>query len=108
MGDLERNYLLPTAAGALRPTALPQAIMVEGECTAGKKAVFVGLRQLKDFWPELIAGNVARTELPGGGRVSTRAAWLDLPARENEVDSSRCTTPGPWTIPLTESASSTS
>ncbi len=87
VGDLERNHLLPTAIGALRPTALPQASMVEGECAPGKKMVFVGLRQMKDFWPELIAGNVARTELPGGGRVSTRAAWLDLPARENEVDS---------------------
>lgn len=87
VGDLSRNYLLPTAIGALRPTALPQATMVEGECTPGKKMVFVGLRQLKDFWPELIAGNVARTELPGGGRVATRAAWLDLPARPNEVDS---------------------
>ncbi len=87
VGELSRNYLLPTAIGALRPTALPQTSMVDGECTAGKKMVFVGLRQLKDFWPELIAGNVARTELPGGGRVSTRAAWLDLPAREGEVDS---------------------
>ena len=87
VGNLERNYLLPTAIGALRPTALPHASMVEGEATAGKKMVFVGLRQLKDFWPELIADNVARTDLPGGGRVSTRAAWLDLPAREGEVDS---------------------
>ncbi len=87
VGDLGRNYLLPTAIGALRPTALPQVSMAEGDCTAGKKMVFVGLHQLKDFWPELIAGNVARTELPGGGRVSTRAAWLDLPARDNEVDS---------------------
>lgn len=87
VGDLSRNYLLPTAIGALRPTALPHASMVEGECTPGKKIVFVGLRQLKDFWPELIAGNVARTELPGGGRVSARAAWLDLPAREGEMDS---------------------
>lgn len=87
VGDLTRNYLLPTAIGALRPTALPQASMVEGECTPGKKMVFVGLRQLKDFWPELVADNVARTELPGGGRASTRAAWLDLPARDGEVDS---------------------
>ena len=87
VGDLERNYLLPTAIGALRPTALPQATMVAGECTPGKKFVFVGLRQLKDFWPELVAGNVARTVLPDGGRVSARAAWLDLPARDNEVDS---------------------
>lgn len=87
VGDLSRNYLLPTAIGALRPTALPQASMADGECTPGKNMVFVGLRQMKDFWPELVAGNVARTELPGGGRVSTRFAWLDLPAREGEVDS---------------------
>lgn len=91
VGDLTRNYLLPTPVGAIRPTALPQPSMVAGECVAGATMVFVGLRQLKDFWPELIAGNVSRTELPGGGRVSARAAWIDLPAREGEVDSSPLT-----------------
>ena len=91
VGDLDRNYLLPTPVGAIRPTALAQPSMVAGECLADKRMVLVGLRQLKDFWPELIAGNLSRTELPGGGRVVARAAWLDLPARDGEVDSSPLT-----------------
>lgn len=90
-GDLGHNYFLPTPVGALRPTALPQPSMVAGECVDGKKMLFVGLRQLKDFWPELIAGNLARTELPDGGRLEARHAWIDLPAREGEVDSSPLT-----------------
>ena len=65
--------------------------MVEGECVSGKRMVLVGLRQLKDFWPELIAGNLARTDLPAGGRLDARHAWIDLPAREGEVDSSPLT-----------------
>lgn len=91
VGDLSRNLQLPTAVGAIRPTALAPASMAAGDCTPGKKMVFVGLRQLKDFWPELVAGNVARTELPGGGRVAARAAWLDLPARDGEPDASPLT-----------------
>lgn len=90
-GDLNHNYFLPTPVGALRPTALPQPSMVEGECVSDKRMVLVGLRQLKDFWPELIAGNLARTDLPDGGRLDARHAWIDLPAREGEVDSSPLT-----------------
>lgn len=86
-GPVEQNHLLATPVGAIRPTALIQKTMAAGECVAGAQFVFVGLRQLKDFWPELIAGNIARTPV-GGGTISARAAWLDLPARTGEVDSS--------------------
>lgn len=91
VGDADRNVLLPTAAGALRPTALIQPSMAEGVVRAGNKYVFVGLKQLKDFWPELIAGNVARTPVPSGGRLEARAVWLDMPARGTAADSSPLT-----------------
>ena len=86
VGDPSRNYHLPTAVGALRPTALAQPSMVAGDAVGGKSYAVVGVRQLKDFSPELIAGNLARTTAPDGGALSATAAWIDLPARKGEAD----------------------
>ncbi|MDR1852542.1 MAG: glycerol-3-phosphate dehydrogenase subunit GlpB [Propionibacteriaceae bacterium] len=85
-GSLE-NALLPTAVGALRPTLLYPPSMVAGVAKAGAKWVIVGIKQLKDFGAALIAGNLARAELPGGGKLDVRSAVIDFPAREGEVDS---------------------
>lgn len=86
VGDGESNWLLPTAVGAMRPTLLAQPSMVAGSCVAGARFAIVGVRQLKDFWPELIAGNLSRTPTPDGGRVEARASWVDAPSRPGEVD----------------------
>lgn len=91
VGDPEVNFQLPTAVGAVRPTALAGPSMVAGEVVAGKSFVIVGFRRLKDFRPTLVAGNLARTEAPSGGAVSARAAWVDVPARVDEVDSTGLT-----------------
>ena len=74
VGDPAQNYVLPTAVGAMRPTALAQPSMVAAHQAASYAVV--GVRQLKDFPAELLAGN-----------LGCRAAWIDLPARR-EVDSS--------------------
>ena len=87
----DTNVLLPTAAGALRPTYLVPDGMAAGACAAGARFAIVGLRRLKDFQPALIAGNLARTVLPGGGRIRARALMVDLPARADEADSSGLT-----------------
>ncbi|MFT3860062.1 glycerol-3-phosphate dehydrogenase subunit GlpB [Micropruina sp.] len=87
VGDPAVNLQLPTAVGAIRPTALASPSMTAGACVEGARFVIVGLRQLKDFYPELVAGNLARTELPSGGRLTARPAMLDFPARDGEVDS---------------------
>lgn len=86
-GDMHRNELYPTAIGAMRPTALVPPSMAAGHCVAGKKFVIVGIRELKDFYPQLVAENLARTDLPGGGRVEARAEHLSFPARDGEADS---------------------
>lgn len=86
VGDGETNWVLPTAVGAMRPTLLAQPSMVAGACTDGAEFAIVGVRQLKDFWPELIAGNLSRTPTPDSGEVSARPAWVDAPARPGEVD----------------------
>ena len=80
-----------TAVGAVRPTALASPSMIEGACRDGARFVIVGLRQLKDFHPELVASNLARTDLPGGGRLQARHVILDHPARPGESDSSGLT-----------------
>jgi len=91
LGDPEANYQLPTAVGALRPTCLAQPSMIAGHARDGAKLVIVGLRRLKDFQPQLVAENLARTTLPDGGRLSARHLWVDVPAREAEIDTSGLT-----------------
>lgn len=91
VGEADANVLLPTAVGAIRPTCLAQPSMLAGACVDGAAFVIVGLRRLKDFHAELIAGNLARTPLPGGGRLTARSLIIDVAAREREVDSSGLT-----------------
>ena len=91
VGDVEANHLFPTAVGAIRPTCLAQPSMLAGACVDGAQFVIVGLRRLKDFHAELIAGNLARTPLPDGGRLSARHLVIDVPARAREIDSSGLT-----------------
>lgn len=87
VGDPEANYQLPTAVGSIRPTCLAQPSMIAGHVRDGAQLVIVGIRQLKDFPPQLVAENLARTVLPDGGRLTARHVWVDLPARDGEVDS---------------------
>jgi len=87
VGTPSANLQLPTAVGAIRPTALAAPSMIAGGCVDGARFVIVGLRRLKDFYPELVAQNLSRTDLPGGGRLTARHVTIDVPAREGEVDS---------------------
>jgi glycerol-3-phosphate dehydrogenase subunit B len=70
-GGLEENFLLPTAVGAVKPSALVPETMVAGDLRAGGRFVFVGLG-LKDFYPAYLADNLAQARLDGQG-VSARA-----------------------------------
>ena len=86
VGDPARNLHLPTAVGAIRPTALAQPSMVAGDAVGGRSYAVVGVRQVKDFPADLVAGNLARTTAPDGGRLHAHAGWIDLPARAGEAD----------------------
>ena len=87
-GRLEKNFLLPTAVGVAKPTALVPQTMAAGDLRAGGRFVFVGLRGLKDFYPAYIAGNLVRAALPGGASVSARAVELTPPlSDEGDVTS---------------------
>ena len=60
VGDLERNMQLPTAVGALRPSALVPETMAAGDTASGERVCIVGTRSLRDFHPALCAANLRR------------------------------------------------
>jgi glycerol-3-phosphate dehydrogenase subunit B len=77
VGGLDENLRLPTAVGALKPSALVPETMAAG---AGTDPVcVVGLRALKDFHAPLLADNLTRAG------VDARAVELDL-RPEKRVD----------------------
>jgi glycerol-3-phosphate dehydrogenase subunit B len=69
-GGLDRNLLLPTAVGALKPTAVVPETMAAGD--GNDPVLVVGFRALKDFHAPLLADNLSRAGL------EARAVELDL------------------------------
>jgi glycerol-3-phosphate dehydrogenase subunit B len=79
-GGLDANLLMPTAVGALKPTAAVPESMAAGDMGATPGEVLVvGFRALKDFHAHLLADNLRRAG------IAARAAVLDL-APEGRVD----------------------
>jgi glycerol-3-phosphate dehydrogenase subunit B len=76
-GGLDENFLLPTALGAAKPSAVVPETMVGGDLRGGGRFVFVGLR-LKDFYPSYLAENLTH-----GGQVEARGIELDPPRGED-------------------------
>jgi glycerol-3-phosphate dehydrogenase subunit B len=87
-GGLDENFLLPTAVGVAKPTALVPRTMAAGDLRAGGRFVFVGLRGLKDFYSSYLADNLRRAALPGGASVSARGVEIALPIGEERDVSS--------------------
>jgi glycerol-3-phosphate dehydrogenase subunit B len=81
-GSLDENFLVPTAVGVAKPTALVPETMSAGDLRRGGRFVFVGLRGLKDFFPAYLADNLTRAPLPGGASVSARVVELAPPLGE--------------------------
>jgi glycerol-3-phosphate dehydrogenase subunit B len=63
-GSLERNWLLPSAVGALRPTCLAPETMVAGNLRRRESMLVVGIEELPDFYPNLVAGNLSAQGIP--------------------------------------------
>ena len=63
VGELERNVLLPTAVGALRPSALVPETMAAGDAASLQRVCIVGTRSLRDFHAALCAANLRRSEI---------------------------------------------
>ena len=58
-GNLERNLLLPTAVGSVKPSAVVPEAMAAGDLRAEPRLVVAGFRQLKDFYPAYVAANLS-------------------------------------------------
>lgn len=71
-GGLEENFLLPTAVGVPKPSALVPETMAAGEVRAGGAAAIVSFRSLRDFHPAYLADNLTQAG------VETRSIALDL------------------------------
>ena len=74
VGDLSRNFRLPTAIGVPRPSAVVPQTMAGGDVSRGGSFAIIGLPALKDFYPALVAGNLALA----GEDVEARAVPVAL------------------------------
>jgi glycerol-3-phosphate dehydrogenase subunit B len=82
-GGLDENFLLPTAVGAPKPSAVVPETMVGGDLRGGGRFLFVSLG-LKDFYPGYLADNLGHASLDGSP-VSARAIEL-APPLGGEID----------------------
>ncbi len=73
-GDINHNWLLPTALGTLRPTCLTPVTMVEGDTHKPGPMLIVGFDRFYDFFPSLVAANLTAQNIRASG-IS-----LDLPS----------------------------
>ncbi len=84
VGDLNTNFLLPTAAGAAKPSAVVPQTMAAGDLRRQGSAVIVGLRQFRDLHAGMVAANLRHAGFPA------RSLEIDLPGTaESEVGSLR-------------------
>ena len=74
LGSLEKNWLLPTALGSLRPTCLAPETMIAGDANIEQRTIIVGFEKFYDFFPDLIAANLEAQGIPAQGLK------LDLPS----------------------------
>jgi glycerol-3-phosphate dehydrogenase subunit B len=85
VGTIEENFLLPTAVGVPKPSALVPEAMAAGDLRSGGRFGFVGLRALKDFYPRFLADNLSQAKVPTGVTVDARAVALADPGAEADV-----------------------
>jgi glycerol-3-phosphate dehydrogenase subunit B len=67
MGSLEENWLLPTAAGAIRPTCLAPETFAAGDLSETTPILLVGFEGFHDCYPHLAAENLSRQGIPANG-----------------------------------------
>ncbi len=79
-GGLERNHLLPTAVGVVRPSALVPVTMAAGTTADPSPVCVVGTRVLRDFHASLCAANLQRAG------VEARAVELHLEVGRPEAN----------------------
>ncbi len=66
-GSVDHNWLLPSGVGAIRPTCLAPEMMVAGDLRKKDPSLIIGFDGYYDFYPELIADNLAAQGFPATG-----------------------------------------
>ena len=59
-GSLDKNWLLPSAVGTFRPTCLAPETMIAGDLRRDDPMLIVGIKQMVDFYPNIIAENLVK------------------------------------------------
>lgn len=77
-GSLDRNFMLPTALGTIRPTCLAPQSMINGDLRSKDPICIVGFKHFPDFYPNLIADNLSAIAIP------TSSVVLDLDSLEKQ------------------------
>jgi len=72
-GSLAKNWRLPSAVGAVRPTCLAPVTMTAGDLDSDAPMLVVGFKQLPDFYAHVAADNLSHQGIPA------RHVTLDLP-----------------------------
>ncbi|MAU01909.1 MAG: anaerobic glycerol-3-phosphate dehydrogenase subunit B [Anaerolineaceae bacterium] len=72
-GSLDKNWLLPSAVGTFRPTCLAPETMIAGDLRRDDPMLIVGIKQLVDFYPNIVAENLVKQG------VEAAHLMLDLP-----------------------------
>jgi len=80
-GNADANLSLPSPIGAARPTFLAPLAQITGDLSRTEPMLIVGLRGVRDFFPELIAENLNKQ-----GHTA-RAAFLPLDLITDRRDS---------------------
>ena len=75
-GSIEENLLLPSAAGAARPTAVVPETMAAGDIRKGGRFAIATVSGLKDLYPSMLADNLAHASVAGA--VEARGLVLDV------------------------------
>jgi glycerol-3-phosphate dehydrogenase len=57
-GSIQTNWLLPTAAGAIRPTCLAPETFIAGDLSDSSPMLLVGIGGFNDFYPHLVSANL--------------------------------------------------
>ena len=81
LGNADANLSLPSSVGAVRPTFLAPLAQITGDLSRTEPMLIVGLRGMRDFFPELIAENLNKQ-----GHTA-RAAFLPLDLITDRRDS---------------------
>lgn len=79
VGGLDRNLLLPTAMGVLRPSAMIPSTMAAGEASGLGTVAIVSVPALREFHPALCAANLTVEGIP------SRAISLQLPMERADM-----------------------